>query len=166
MRKALFAGALAVAAVAFAGQAGRDGTVSSPSNSVPATSVGVTLNGAVGCRCSIRVPDAGSNVIGADGLAAAGYIVPWYKDDSLPVWVESVSAQHCAIAAKLDAGRIRFQVCPDLVPAARFGRVYCSGYGITGYDGGSGQDWIADGGVGPAVVVRTECWGPSMSSTP
>ena len=168
MKNIIFGTAVLFAAVAIAGQVGRDGTVSSPSNSVPATSVGVTLNGAIGCRCSIRVPDAGTNVIGADGLAATGYIVPWYKDDSLPVWTQAARgvALSCPIQAKLDGGIIRQYVCPDFEPLASFGRIYCGGYGILGYDGGSGQDWIADGGVGPAVVVRTECWGPSMSSTP
>ena len=153
-----------LAAYALAGQQGVDYTPGIAPTISSSSTLGVSLAGAVGCRCSIRV-DAGTNAIGSDGFNATGYLVPFYYDPS-NYWVEGQSSLHCAMAAKLDGGRIRQQVCPDIPVAARFGRVLCTGYGIKGYDAGTGADLIADSGVGPQPVVRTECWGPTLSSTP
>jgi hypothetical protein len=74
-------------------------------------------------------------------------------------------ATSCPVSAKLDGGKILEFVCPDFEPLARYGRLACSGYGIVGADAGTGAALKTDGGSRDAVV-RTECWGPNMSSTP
>lgn len=169
MKKLLFSAAVLFAAVALAGRVAKDtnGQPPNPSGSGPlAATLGVKLEGAVGCRCSIRL-DAGDDPnAGVDGFAASGWrMVPYYYDDALG-WVESASSLHMQPNARLDGGRIRQFVFPDLEPLASFGRISCVTYGPVGYDGGSGRDLRNDGGNGALPLVRTECWGPSMSSTP
>jgi hypothetical protein len=164
-----------LAFAAFAGQQGKDSTGAPPSDLGPsnnAEKLGVSLANAVGCRMSVRV-DAGQAAIGADGLAQTGLkLQPWYYDSSNG-WVEGDSSLQCTVAARPDAGIIRSFVCPDLVPAARFGRIAVSKLGTAARtDAGTGADWIPDAGTGavqaagPQPVYRIECWGPQMSSNP
>lgn len=169
MKRLAFVGVVLAAAYALAGTVGRDTNGEPPSDLGPsanAATKGVTLNGAIGCRCSIRL-DAGDDPnAGVDGIAASGWrMVPYYYNDSLG-WVEPLTALHQLPNARLDGGRIRKMVFPDLEPLASFGRISCVTYGPVGYDGGSGRDLRNDGGNGDLPKVRTECWGPSMSSTP
>ena len=164
MKRLLPSGAVLAAALAFAGTAGRNHPVGiGPTTAQPALQ-GISLGEAVGCRCSLFV-DAGTAAVGQRGFNATGYLVPYYYDNANGL-VESQSSLHCAIAAKLDGGLIRNVICPDLVVAARFGRILCTGYGIKGQDAGSGADQLPDSGPGPQPVVRTECWGPNLSSVP
>jgi hypothetical protein len=154
MKRIAFVGAVLAAALAIAGNDSKE-----TAGTAPATSLdGVSMVNAIGCRCTVVVPDAGSNTIGADGLAASGWrVVPWYSGPNVP-WTESPSSLHCQPAARLDGGRIRSLVCPDYEPLASYGRMSCAKYGIVGYDGGVGADWLADGGYGPVPVFRTECF--------
>jgi hypothetical protein len=158
--KRLLAVALVVCGVAWAGNAAKDVAV----GAAPVSSLdGVTLGNAVGCRCSIRV-DAGTAAatIGSRGFAPSGWsLYAWYYDSTLG-WVEGNSDLRCAAEARLDAGNIRAFVCPDIVPAARFGRLACASFGPTGHDGGTGADMYTDAGAGPQPRVRTECWGPNL----
>lgn len=165
MKRLAFACAVLLAAVAIAGQAARDSHGNIPS--FPATAYGVTLAGATGCRCTARIDGGVADTIGSLGFASSGWkIIPYYYDDALGTWVESASGLHCSPAARADAGLIRQVVCPDMEPLAAFGRVACVKWGAAGFDAGSGADLINDGGIGQLPKFRTECWGPSMSSTP
>lgn len=159
MKRILVALGLTVAVVAYAGNSFKDTLGNRPVTTLD----GVTLGNAVGCRCTARI-DAGTTTIGTQGFASSGWkIVPWYYDATLAAWVESQSSLHCTPEARLDAGVIRQIVCPDYTPSARFGRLSCAKYGPAGADAGTGADWIADGGVGPQPVFRTECWGPALT---
>jgi hypothetical protein len=140
--------------------------------SVQAESLGIRLNDAVGCRMSVRVDagEIGQGIKGADGLAQTGLtIMPWYYDATLG-WVEGDSSLRCNVAARPDAGIIRNFVCPDIVPAARFGSIMVSKLGNPArIDAGTGADWITDAGTGVATPVpgpqplyRVECWGPNV----
>jgi hypothetical protein len=154
------------AALLVAAAPSRDDTGSPPAQGLaPATSYGVTLEGAVGCKCSIRIDGGIANQIGNDGFNAAGYLVPYLWDEK-NLWTEGNSALRCAIEAKIDGGAIYNQVCPDIPVAARTGRILCTKYGITGKDGGTGAPLLSDAGPGPQPSVLTQCWGPSMSSVP
>jgi hypothetical protein len=176
-RLAFVAAVLAFAA--YAGQQGKDLSGAPPSPLGPSAQAerqGITLANAVGCRMSVRVDagEIGQGIKGADGLAQTGLkLQPWYYDP-LNGWVEGDSSLQCSVAARPDAGIIRAFVCPDLVPAARFGRIFVSKLGIAARtDAGTGADWITDAGTGvdtpvpgPQPVYRIECWGPSYSSNP
>lgn len=157
MRAFAFA-ALVLAGVALAGNAVKEVAV----GAAPVTSQdGVTLGNAIGCRCSIHV-DAGTGNVNRKGLAASGwYIYPWYYDLATG-WTEASSSLRCQPNARLDGGLIFSFACPDMEPLARFGRLACSSFGPTGYDGGTGADSLSDAGTGPQPVVRTECWGPQV----
>jgi hypothetical protein len=161
VRKGLvFTGCL-LALAAYAGRQGKDAAVGAAPS---ASTDGVPLDNVVGCRCSIRV-DAGTDAVGSNGFASTGWkLYPWYYDEKLAIWSQANSSLHCSAEARLDGGLIRAFVCPDIVPTARFGRIACSSWGITGYDGGSGADLISDAGVGPQPKVRTECWGPAVTN--
>lgn len=158
MRRLLLVGAALVGALALAGQQGKDSTGAAPTPLGPSAQAerqGVPLTGAVGCRMSIRV-DGGGNV------AAGCVLVPWYYDSTLG-WVESASSLHCTTTATLDGGARDNYVCPDLTPAARFGRVALQKVYCVGADGGTGSASSSDGGILAAPVTRIECWGPGVS---
>lgn len=152
-----------LAAVAFAGSqhASYPANAGGPAESASA-SLGVDLGYKTGCRCILYV-DAGTDWTGHDGFDDTGYVVPYFYEPK-SLWVESASSLHCSVAAKLDGGKIRQVVCPDIPVAARTGRILCTGYGIKGADGGTGADLISDAGIGPAPVVRTQCWGANASN--
>lgn len=161
----LFAAAVLVGALALAGTQRKDSNGVPPSPlgpSAQAERLGVPMEGAVGCRCSIRL-DAGVDAVGSEGLSASGKLVPWYYDPWIG-WVESKSSLHCSLSAKVDGGTIRQFVCPDMEPLAAFGRLACAKFNVFGVDGGTGADLISDAGAGPAPVVQTSCWGPGLSS--
>lgn len=167
-----------VATAALAGTRYRDTTGAPPSPLGPSATAsarnGVSLADAVGCRMSVRVDagTAGQGITGADGLAQTGLVLmPWYYDDALG-WVEGDSSLRCSVAARPDAGIIRAFVCPDLVPAARFGRIAISKLGVAARtDGGTGADWVTDAGTGaaqpsgPLPQYRIECWGPNVQNS-
>jgi hypothetical protein len=152
---------LVVVTLAFAAWAGNSVSEVRPGAAPSKSTDGVTLGNAVGCRCSIRV-DSGTDNVNRKGFAPSGWsLYPWYYDINLG-WVEGNSTLRCAAEARLDGGLITAFVCPDMTPAARFGRLACASFGPTGHDAGTGADSIADGGTGPQPIVRTECWGPNL----
>lgn len=123
MRIILCVFALLLAAFAFAGSRARESGSAPPT----ATTDGVSMVVATGCRVSVRV-DAGS-------LTAGTIIVSYY--DPVLGWVESASTMHCVVAAtRLDGGVRTTYVCPDIQPVASFGRIAAHSYGITQDDGG------------------------------
>lgn len=173
MKRLAFVAVVLAGALALAGTTFKDTTGAPPNPLGPsdfAARQGVSLANAVGCRMSVRVDaghnllmDAGSEVYGHDGLAPSGWrLVPWYYD-SANGWVEAQTSLHCAVEARLDGGKIHNVVCPDLIPAARFGRITVSKFGVVGYDGGTGADLLEDAGPGPAPKYRIECWGPLVT---
>lgn len=156
-----------IAVTAFAATRARDTNGQPPSLDTD----GVLLDNAVGCRMSVRVDSGipGQGTTGADGLAQTGLkLQPWYFDSKLG-WVEGDSSLQCSVATRPDAGIIRAFVCPDLVPAARFGRIAVSKLGNPArIDAGTGADWVVDAGSGvpqpsgPLPFYRIECWGPNF----
>jgi hypothetical protein len=161
MRAALAIGVL-VGLAAYAGTQGA-AVVAGAGGPAPAasSSLGVDLGSVVGCRCSLILDAGNDNVVGRNGFNATGYVVPFYYD-AHTLWTEGNSSLRCAIEAKLDGGKILGQTCPDIPVAARFGRILCAGYGITGQDAGTGADQLVDAGPGPQPIVRTDCWGPNL----
>ncbi len=175
MKRFAFAAFVLTAALAVGATRAKDFNGNPPALLGPsdaAESLGVRLNDAVGCRMSVRV-DAGlvgQGIKGADGLAQTGLkLQPWYYDSSLG-WVEGDSSLQCTVATRPDAGIIRAFVCPDLIPAARFGSIMVSKLGNPArVDAGTGADWITDSGTGvdtpvpgPQPLYRVECWGPNV----
>ena len=178
MKRIAFAALILGGALALAGQQGKDLNGNPPTPLGPngvAERLGIPLANAVGCRMSVRVDggDLGQGITGADGLAQTGLkLQPWYYDPMLG-WVEGDSSLQCSVATRPDAGIIRAFVCPDLVPAARFGRIFVSKLGNPArIDAGTGADWVIDSGTGlaqptgPLPMYRIECWGPSYSANP
>lgn len=163
MKRLAFVAAVLAAACAFAANRYKDGDGSVPTACLgPPHGAFVRLDGVVGCRMSVRV-DGGGNI-------ASGTLVPYYCQESSPsgtagltVPEEAAAALHCTIATKLDGGLRTSYVCPDLVPAARFGLVAATGFLIKGLDGGSGAAALADAGPSNQPIVRMECWGPNIT---
>ena len=116
---------------------------------------GVALNGAVGCRISIRVVDGGT--------INGGTLALYYYDANLG-WVRSASALDCALEANkaADGGAPSAQACADVEPLARFGRLAAVALNVTGSDGGTPNGFAAGGGQTVAPVVRVECFDPSL----
>lgn len=165
MKRLVFVAAVLAAALAVGATRAKDSTGAEPGilgPSVQASSLGVSLDSVVGCRMSVRVDAGLADVIGSKGFAASGWkLVPWFYDGSNG-WVEGNSSLHCDVEARADGGVIRQFICPDLIPAARFGNISLAKVGVMGFDGGTGADWIADGGIGPLPKYRIECWGPTV----
>lgn len=146
-------GLLAVGLIAFiavAGTRAKDSAGAAPT----ATTDGVGMGDAVGCRASIRV-DGG-------GTIGTGTKLVYHYYDPVLLWSESTSALTCTVTARADGGTRSAYVCPDLEPLARFGRVAVSNFGLIGSDGGTGFGLGTDGGYNVAPVTRIECWGSSI----
>lgn len=137
MRKLLLA--LVLPVLAWAGTRAKESGSTPPT----ATTDGVNLSEVAGCRASVRV-DAGT-------LGTSGKVLFWYYDAVLG-WVESDSALHCTVTATSNDGGTRMAyVCPDLQPAATFGRIAAQSYAVLASDGGPLD-----------VRTRIECWGPGL----
>ena len=158
MKRALLAAALTVAAIGYAKTRSATVTVLAPTVvASPPTSAtaGIALQDAIGCRMSIRVVDAGT--------INGGTLIPYYYDANLG-WTRPATSQDCTLEAnKLpDGGPPAAQVCADMAPLARFGRVMVYAKAVTGGDGGSPNGFHADGGQFIAPTARIECWGPNI----
>lgn len=149
MKTAALASLLLATAV-LAGTRFRDSDGSPPTSCVDLKARGVSLTSmsTANCRMSVHV-DGGGNI-------QSGRLVPFYCDDVLTEPVELPSAQHCTIAARLDAGLRTGYAC-DILPGTQIGWIMTTGYNVAGLDAGSGAAVLPDAGTGPQPVFRTEC---------
>lgn len=151
MKRLLISGAVLLAWLAWAGSRANESTGAVPSLATD----GVSLNDSEGCRLSVREADGGT--------LNGGTLAVWYYDARLG-WVRSASALDCVLESNklADGGAPSAQVCPDLQPLARFGRLGVEARGLVGLDGGSPNGLGVDGGANVAPVLRVECWGRAI----
>ena len=137
MRKLFFFCAAVFTALAYAGSRAAESSGATPT----LTTDGVSLRDSEGCRVSARVGDGGT--------VNGGTLALWYHDSVLG-WTRGSTSLDCTLESnKLwDGGAPSAQVCPDRVPAARFGRMAAEARSLIGVDGGV-----------ITANVRVECWG-------
>lgn len=107
--------------------------------------IGVSLSGATGCRLSVRATDGGT--------VNGGTLKAYYYDTATLSWNPSHSALDCTLDANRlsDAGAPYAQICPDLEPLGRYGRIL-----------GVSSSLVNGAGTAITATVRTECWGQTI----
>lgn len=143
MKKTLAAALVSLFAVslAYAGSRAKETTGNPPTLATD----GVNLAEVEGCRISVRSTDGGT--------INGGTLRQWYYDSVLG-WVPSNSSLDCSLdsARLLDAGAPSGQVCPDVIPLAKFGRMSVEANAVRNFDAGTV----------PGITTRVECWGRNI----